>query len=83
MKIEIYYEKSNKALDSIVRFDEPTLEKLFWREIISFETPNNSQENITKWLSEDRKKEFEKKLNESDIDNTYKITEIKISTLLP
>ena len=79
MKIEIIYEKSNKIVDAVVKIDEPNCEKIFWKEEISFVTPNDSQENINVWLSEERKREFEQKLNKADTEHTYKVVEIKVS----
>lgn len=82
MKVEIKYRVSNKIVDAIARIVEPSLEQIFRIEIISFETLDDSQENIEKWLSAERREEFERKLNESDLESTYKVVEIVVSRSL-
>lgn len=80
MKVKIKYGKSYKLLDSIVRLEEPNLEKIIiMREEIEFITPNDSPENMNKWLSSERKTEFAQKMQDADKEHTYEITEISIS----
>lgn len=60
MKVIIKLEISNQKLSSLVRTLDLGIEKIFYVEEISFETDNESQENIITWLSEDRKKDVSK-----------------------
>ena len=82
MIIKIKYEKSNKIIDEIAKIDEPTLEKIFLCEVVQFETPNETQENINRWLSDKMKIDFSKKLQEADKEHTYKVIEISVVTKL-
>ncbi len=74
MKIEIHIEKSSRELNELVRFMEPNLESLFEKRVISFIVNEQGE-----WLTEKRKIDFEKRLNEQDAEHLYKITSIGVS----
>lgn len=80
MKIKITLSKSKKDLDNIVSFmeDLPNT-RLITKEIHEIETPNNSVENMAVWLSDDRKTEYAKKLEEVLPEYVYEVEEISIS----
>lgn len=75
MKIEIKLQISNKAMNSLARVMEPTLESIFRTETICFE----SQEP-EKWTTYERMVDFEKKMNEDMNDGMlYKVESIAIA----
>lgn len=80
MEVTIIVNKSSKSIDELVSFMEniPNT-RLVEKEIHKIETPNNSLENIQKWLSSERKLEYAKKLEEALPDFSFEVEEISIS----
>ena len=80
MNINITLSKSKKDMDVLVSFMEnmPNT-RLVTTEIHKISTPDNSVENIKKWLSSERKIEYAQKLNEALSEYTFSVEEISIS----
>ena len=82
MKLVITYQKSRKAVDQLVKWVDPSIEKVFVTEQIEFTTNNETPENIKNWLSRERKEEFNKVFKERfskvDPEYTYEVTDISL-----
>lgn len=80
MEIEIEIQVSDKIIDKMVSFMEGLPDsKLITTQILEITTPDDSQENINNWLSEQRKIDFAEKLGELDKEHTYTVEKISIS----
>jgi hypothetical protein len=79
MKITITINISSKIVDSLVSFmEQADNTRIIRRETHEIETSDDTQENIDKWLSEERKIEYAKKFEEEFPEFTFKVEEISI-----
>jgi hypothetical protein len=78
MKITITINVSSKIVDSLVSFMEKRDTRIIRTEYHEIETSDDTQENIDKWLSKERKIEYAKKFEEKFPELTFKVEEISI-----
>ena len=80
MKITITINISLKTIDTLVSSMEQLPDtRIIRTEYHEIETPDDTQENIDKWLSEERKIEYAKKFEETFPDYTFKVEKISIT----
>lgn len=80
MQIEVTVNLSKKEVDSLARAMEQNIKRIIVDEwCIKIDTSDDSQENISKWMSDERKEEFRDHMNREFPEFSFEVVSIKLS----